>query len=40
MPLKPMPRSYWRGVEVRARVVAAILQVVIELVFLDHITGR
>ncbi len=40
MPLKTMLRSYWRDVELRARVVAAILRLVIELVFLDHLTGR
>ncbi len=40
MTIKRMPRSYWLDVELRARVVAAVLRIVIELVFLDHISGR
>ncbi len=37
---KRMPKSYWRDVELRARMVAAVLRIVIELVFLDHVSGR
>ncbi len=40
MTSESMPRSYWRDVELRARVVAAIPRLVIELVFLNHMTGR
>ncbi len=39
MTSKRMPESYWRDVELRAGVVAAVLRIVIELMFLNHVTG-
>jgi hypothetical protein len=35
-----MPESFWRDLEVRARVVATFLRIVIEAIVLDHICNK
>ncbi len=38
--MKKMPESRWRKLELRARVVATFLRLVIEAVVLDHLYHR
>ncbi len=38
--MKEMPESYWRKLELRARVAATFLRLVIEAIILDHLYHR